>query len=121
VGKGLFLQLSESNVPDSPIHNSFSRKQFDRLRLGQELKRLVQATGTEAICHKQLLPRAGHVGKGLFLQLSESNVPDSPEGYVLEVNDKDSLYNVPTCRSSGNNIPSGPDDASYQDGRHGRR
>lgn len=35
-----------------------------------------------------VLPRAGHVGKGLFLQLSESNVPDSPEGYVLEVNDK---------------------------------
>ena len=35
-----------------------------------------------------VLPRAGHMGKGLFLQLSESNVPDSPEGYVLEVNDK---------------------------------
>ena len=35
-----------------------------------------------------VLPRTGHMGKGLFLQLSESNVPDSPEGYVLEVNDK---------------------------------
>ena len=34
------------------------------------------------------LPRAGRTGKGLFLQLSGQNVPDSPEGYVLEVNDK---------------------------------
>lgn len=35
-----------------------------------------------------VLPRSGRAGKGLFLQLSEQNVPDSPEGYVLEVNGK---------------------------------
>lgn len=35
-----------------------------------------------------VLPRAGRAGKGLYLQLSGQNVPDSPEGYVLEVNDK---------------------------------
>ena len=34
------------------------------------------------------LPRSGRAGKGLFLLLSEQNVPDSPEGYVLEVNGK---------------------------------
>lgn len=34
------------------------------------------------------LPRSGRAGKGLFLQLSGQNVPDSPEGYVLEVNGK---------------------------------
>ena len=35
-----------------------------------------------------VLPRAGRGGKGLYLQLSGQNVPDSPEGYVLVVNDK---------------------------------
>lgn len=35
-----------------------------------------------------VLPRSGRTGKGLFLQLSGQNVPDSPEGYVLEVNGK---------------------------------
>ena len=35
-----------------------------------------------------VLPRAGRAGKGLFLQLSGQHVPDSPEGYVLEVNNK---------------------------------
>lgn len=34
------------------------------------------------------LPRSRRAGKGLFLQLSGQNVPDSPEGYVLEVNGK---------------------------------
>ena len=35
-----------------------------------------------------VLPRSGRTGKGLFLQLSGQNVPDSLEGYVLEVNGK---------------------------------
>lgn len=35
-----------------------------------------------------VLPRAGRGGKGLYLQLSGQNVPNSPEGYVLVVNDK---------------------------------
>lgn len=35
-----------------------------------------------------ILPHTGRAGKGLYLQLSKQNVPDSPEGYVLEVNDK---------------------------------
>ena len=35
-----------------------------------------------------VLPRNRRSGKGLYLQLSDQHVPDSPEGYVLEVNDK---------------------------------
>ena len=35
-----------------------------------------------------VLPRAERAGKGVYLQLSGQNVPDSPEGYVLVVNDK---------------------------------
>ena len=35
-----------------------------------------------------VLPRNRRSGKGLYLQLSNQHVPDSPEGYVLEVNDK---------------------------------
>lgn len=35
-----------------------------------------------------VLPRAERAGKGMYLQLSGQNVPDSPEGYVLVVNDK---------------------------------
>lgn len=31
------------------------------------------------------LPRAKRAGKGLFLQLTDQQVPDSPEGYILEV------------------------------------
>lgn len=34
------------------------------------------------------LPRSVRAGKGLFLKITDSNVPDSPEGYVLEVNSK---------------------------------
>lgn len=36
----------------------------------------------------EILPQYRKPGKGLFLQLSVTNVPDSPEGYVLEVNNK---------------------------------
>lgn len=35
-----------------------------------------------------VLPRNRRSGKGLYLQLSDQHVPDSPEEYVLEVNDK---------------------------------
>ena len=35
------------------MHNSFSRKHLNRLRLGQKLKHLIQATGIEAACRKQ--------------------------------------------------------------------
>lgn len=34
------------------------------------------------------LPRAKCQGKGVYLKLSALNVPDSPEGYVLEINSK---------------------------------
>lgn len=35
-----------------------------------------------------VLPRTVRPGKGVYLQLSEQDVPDSPEGYVLVVNEK---------------------------------
>lgn len=35
-----------------------------------------------------VLPRTVRPGKGVYLQLSEQDVPDSPEGYMLVVNEK---------------------------------
>lgn len=34
----------------------------------------------------EALPQSKRQGKGLHLQLSSTNVPDSPEGYILEIN-----------------------------------
>ena len=34
------------------------------------------------------LPRSSRPGKGIYLRLAGKNVPDSPEGYVLEINGK---------------------------------
>lgn len=34
------------------------------------------------------LPQSKQAGKGVSFQLSQTNVPDSPEGYVLEITDK---------------------------------
>lgn len=34
------------------------------------------------------LPRSSRSGKGIYLRLSEKNVPDSSEGYVLEIHEK---------------------------------
>lgn len=34
------------------------------------------------------LPQSKRAGKGVWFQLSTTNVPDSPEGYVLEISDK---------------------------------
>lgn len=42
------------------------------------------------------LPRAPRSGKGLFLQLTSQEVPDSPEGYVLEVNQKGVILSART-------------------------
>lgn len=34
------------------------------------------------------LPQSERTGKGVYFRLSDTNVPDSPEGYILEINSK---------------------------------
>ena len=45
------------------------------------------------------LPHSKRSGKGLFLTLSKQNVPDSPEGYVLEINNKG--VTISACSEAG--------------------
>lgn len=82
-GSGKLFQL----IPQPQSIHTFSGKGI----LGSELHYITASADTViptlgAIADN--LPRSVRKGKGIHLQLAGTGVPDSPEGYVLEINDQ---------------------------------
>lgn len=88
--EGLFARAADKVFALLPQPQSVEVKTGSGL-MYSDLKFVLAESGTPVPvlgAMTEILPQCRKPGKGLFLQLSVTNVPDSPEGYVLEVNNK---------------------------------